>query len=83
MSMSNPPPDTRPEAPVGVDLISAFVNTAQLEEQTDQLASVQQARDWLQELDQRFRVDWNQVGTECEPLARLARLSLGLPTLPG
>lgn len=38
---------------------------------------------WLEELDQRFRVDWNQVGHECEPLARLARLSLGLPTLPG
>jgi predicted RNA-binding Zn ribbon-like protein len=49
--MSNAPPDTRPEAPVGVDLISAFVNTAQLEEQTDQLASVQQALHWLQKLD--------------------------------
>ncbi len=38
---------------------------------------------WLEELDKRFRVDWNQVGEECQPLARLARLSLGLPTLPG
>ena len=38
---------------------------------------------WLKELDQRFQVDWNQVGAEWEPLARLARLSIGLPTLPG
>ena len=38
---------------------------------------------WLEELDQRFSVDWARVGEESEPLARLARLSLGLPTLPG
>ena len=40
-------------------------------------------RAWLEELDERFRVNWHQVGEECEPLGRLARLSLGLPTLPG
>ncbi len=38
---------------------------------------------WLEELDQRFRVDWNRVGEECRPLAQLARQSIGLPTLPG
>ena len=49
MSMSNPLLESRPEA--GVDLVKAFVNTAELEEHADHLASVQQARDWLQELD--------------------------------
>lgn len=38
---------------------------------------------WLEELDERFDVNWHQVGESCEPLARLARRSLGLPTLPG
>jgi cardiolipin synthase len=39
--------------------------------------------DWLKELNTRFRVNWHEVGEECEPLSRLAELSLGLPTLPG
>ena len=39
--------------------------------------------DWLKELNTRFHINWHQVGEECEPLARLAQLSLGLPTLPG
>lgn len=38
---------------------------------------------WLEQLDERFDVNWSEVGDECEPLAKLARLSLGLPTLPG
>ncbi|MEM8944731.1 MAG: cardiolipin synthase [Planctomycetota bacterium] len=39
--------------------------------------------DWLKQLDNRFEIDWLAVGEECEPLAQLGRLSLGLPALPG
>ena len=35
----------------GADLIRAFVNTAELEEGTDHLATVERAREWLQALD--------------------------------
>ncbi len=38
---------------------------------------------WLKQLNHRFRMEWDNVGDECEPLARLAQLSLGLPALPG
>lgn len=38
---------------------------------------------WLEQLDKRFEVNWHRTGEEFEPLAKLARLSLGLPTLPG
>lgn len=40
-------------------------------------------REWLDELPARHKVNWSQMGVECEPLSRLAELSLGLPTLPG
>jgi len=40
-------------------------------------------REWLKELDERFDVNWHQAGEGGEPLALLARQSLGLPTLPG
>ena len=40
-------------------------------------------RAWLEELDSRFQVSWDQIGHESRPLAQLARRSIGLPTLPG
>ncbi len=40
-------------------------------------------REWLNELPERHQVRWAEMGLECEPLSRLAELSLGLPTLPG
>jgi predicted RNA-binding Zn ribbon-like protein len=49
--MSNLPAATGSASPTGVELVKAFVNTAELEESTDQLATPQQAREWLQDLD--------------------------------
>ena len=37
---------------------------------------------WLKNQQQRQQVNWSAVGVECEPLARLAQLSLRMPTLP-
>jgi predicted RNA-binding Zn ribbon-like protein len=48
--MSNPPPETGSAKPAGVDLVKAFINTAELEENTDHLATTRQARDWLQDM---------------------------------
>ena len=38
---------------------------------------------WLEEITLRHPVHWNELGVECEPLARLARETLGLPAQPG
>ncbi len=38
---------------------------------------------WLEELPRRHQVDWSRLGVECEPLSKLAKNSLGMPTLPG
>jgi cardiolipin synthase len=40
-------------------------------------------RAWLEEIAQRFPVNWSQLGLECEPLSKLAEQTLGLPTQPG
>ncbi|MCG8449947.1 MAG: cardiolipin synthase [Pirellulales bacterium] len=37
---------------------------------------------WLAHHSQRQQVNWSELGVGCESLARLAQLSLGLPTLP-
>lgn len=38
---------------------------------------------WLNEITHRQPVSWSSLGVECEPLARLASSTLGLPTQPG
>ncbi|MGE3818325.1 MAG: cardiolipin synthase [Isosphaeraceae bacterium] len=37
----------------------------------------------LNELLQRFQVDWTERGVECEPMARLTEAAAGQPALPG
>ncbi len=64
--MTNPPPETGRAATVGVDLVRVFVNTAELDEDTERLATVDQAREWLQARD--------LIGEE--PLAESQRLRL-------
>lgn len=66
MSISIPPPETGSATPVGVDLVRAFINTAELEQSSDELATAPQAREWLQGLD--------LVGEE--PLSESERLRL-------
>ena len=38
---------------------------------------------WLAGHDHRHQVPRDQLGVECEPLARLSQLSLGMPAIPG
>ncbi len=38
---------------------------------------------WLEDITRRQPVNWSALGVECEPLARLAHSTLGLPTQPG
>ena len=38
---------------------------------------------WLKGLESRSNVDWSRLGTECRPLARLTKATVGIPTLPG
>ena len=66
MSMSIPPSSGRAETSGGVELVMAFVNTTEFEGDKDLLATEQQARDWLQNLD--------LMGEE--PLAESERLRL-------
>ncbi len=66
MTVTNPSSETKRVATPGVDLIRAFVNTAELEEGTDHLATVEQARGWLQ--------DRGLIGED--PLAESERLRL-------
>lgn len=40
-------------------------------------------RVWLEEIAQRKPVAWSHLGVECEPLARLAESTLGLPAQAG
>ena len=40
-------------------------------------------RKWLKEITHRHPVAWEELGIECEPLARLAQETLGLPAQPG
>ena len=40
-------------------------------------------REWLEELPERHKVRWSELGGDCEPLSLLAQRSLGIPTLPG
>jgi cardiolipin synthase len=38
---------------------------------------------WLDGLRSRFQVDWSGHGPLCEPLARLAEATVGIPAVPG
>ncbi len=38
---------------------------------------------WLDDLMHRSHIDWSELGTECQPLARLTRATVGIPTVPG
>ena len=38
---------------------------------------------WLKDLAKRSDVDWSKLGTECQPLARLAHSVAGIPATPG
>lgn len=40
-------------------------------------------RSWLEEITRRKPVAWDELGVECEPLARLAQQTLGLPAQAG
>lgn len=51
VSVANPIPGTGQTVMDGVELVSAFVNTANLEKGTDHLATAGSTRDWLQTLD--------------------------------
>jgi len=51
VSVANPTPGTGQTARAGVELVRAFVNTANLEKGTDLLATTGSTRDWLQTLD--------------------------------
>lgn len=37
---------------------------------------------WLEKLRDRSQVDWSVLGTECEPLAKLAEATIGIPAMP-
>ena len=66
VSINNPPPETGLTAPVGVELVRAFVNTAELDEGIDRLATAELAQEWLHAQD--LIAD--------EPLAESQRLRL-------
>lgn len=40
-------------------------------------------KQWIAKLGDRDNVNWENVGLECEPLARVALSSVGIPALPG
>ena len=48
MSVSAQPPQAAQGAATGIELIKAFINTAEFEEGTDDLETADQARAWLQ-----------------------------------
>ena len=38
---------------------------------------------WLADLEKRTDIHWSQLGPECEPLARLAEATVGIPPMSG
>jgi cardiolipin synthase len=40
-------------------------------------------QEWLRHLAEQHAVDWARLGADCQPLARLAEATVGMPAVPG